>query len=70
MDERMTADELNADLREQDNDELEATYARLCTLERGHELYGKTADDYGPFLQRDLDLIEAEMRRRGLRANA
>lgn len=66
----MTDDELARDMWEQSDEELEATYARLCTLERGHELYGKTADDYGPSLPRDIDLIEAEMRRRGLLANA
>lgn len=48
-----------------DMDELRALYTRLCTLERGHELYGKTADDYGrEKLTRHLDQIEEVLKRR------
>lgn len=47
-----------------DDEELRSLYARLCTLEAGHEIYGKTAADYGPDLHADLDAIEAEIKRR------
>lgn len=57
------------ELREMDLEELRGVYARLCTIERGHEIYGINADRYesqGADLSADLDEVEAEYRRRGL----
>ena len=65
----MTREEWLQELRELDLDELRSTYARFCTLERGLEIYGMTAEMYesnGADLSSHIDVIEAEFRRRGL----